>query len=339
MLRRGRGIAALVWFTVVAACVIDDVSLAGKECDPEDDVCTTGYVCNPKTRICVKRGTDVCAEPKDCEGAETECNERACGDEGLCALAPRTEIRQLAGDCRARVCEGDAVADAPDATDPFDDADPCTDDGCVDGARTHEPAAAGTACPAGVCDGAGRCVACDDAVAPCVAPDVCVAGGCVPVTCTDRVQNGLETSVDCGGSECAPCGDGLACVLGVDCESGVCAATMCAPPACDDTVRNGAETDVDCGGPDCVPCGPASACSEDADCESGRCAPGAKCAAACDNGARDTGGGETDVDCGGPDCPACLAGQSCVTENDCATHHCCDTLDGRRCYQAPCPPG
>ena len=60
-------------------------------------------------------------------------------------------------------------------------------------------------------------------------------GGSGPATptCTDGVQNGDETGVDCGGS-CEPC----------------------APTAsCDDGVQNGNETGVDCGG-SCSPCAP-----------------------------------------------------------------------------------
>ncbi|MBX2872257.1 MAG: T9SS type A sorting domain-containing protein [Saprospiraceae bacterium] len=52
-------------------------------------------------------------------------------------------------------------------------------------------------------------------------------------TCSDGVQNGNETGVDCGGPDCAPC------------ET---------EPTCDDGVQNGSETGVDCGGPDCAPC-------------------------------------------------------------------------------------
>ena len=51
-----------------------------------------------------------------------------------------------------------------------------------------------------------------------------------PPTCTDNIQNGQETGVDCGGPDCAPC------------------------PTCDDGVQNGNETGIDCGGPDCAPC-------------------------------------------------------------------------------------
>ena len=51
-------------------------------------------------------------------------------------------------------------------------------------------------------------------------------------TCTDGIQNGDETGIDCGGS-CAPCT--------VD-------------PTCDDGIQNGDETGVDCGGSSCAPC-------------------------------------------------------------------------------------
>ena len=53
-------------------------------------------------------------------------------------------------------------------------------------------------------------------------------GGALPPTCSDRIKNGYETGVDCGGN-CAPC------------------------PTCGDGIKNGNETGVDCGGP-CFTC-------------------------------------------------------------------------------------
>ncbi len=60
----------------------------------------------------------------------------------------------------------------------------------------------------------------------------CVGSGPAP-TCTDGIQNGTETGVDCGGS-CSPC---------------------VTPPTCNDGIQNGDETGVDCGGSSCAPCG------------------------------------------------------------------------------------
>ena len=82
-------------------------------------------------------------------------------------------------------------------------------------------------------------------------------GGTTVPTCSDGVQNGDETGVDCGGS-CAPCAvatcdDGVqnGDETGVDCGGPDCPSC---PATCNDGIQNGSETDVDCGGPDCTPC-------------------------------------------------------------------------------------
>ncbi|MEL6718532.1 MAG: GEVED domain-containing protein, partial [Bacteroidota bacterium] len=79
------------------------------------------------------------------------------------------------------------------------------------------------------------------------------AGGATP-TCSDGIQNGDETGVDCGGScptACPTCSDGIqnGDETGVDC-GGSCP-TAC--PTCSDGIQNGDETGVDCGG-SCSPC-------------------------------------------------------------------------------------
>ncbi len=48
----------------------------------------------------------------------------------------------------------------------------------------------------------------------------------VPAMCSDHVQDGDETSIDCGGS-CPACGDGKACLHATDCTSGLCANNIC----------------------------------------------------------------------------------------------------------------
>ena len=53
---------------------------------------------------------------------------------------------------------------------------------------------------------------------------------CGPPSCTDGIQNGNETGVDCGGPDCPAC------------------------PTCSDGIQNGDETGVDCGGSNCAPC-------------------------------------------------------------------------------------
>ncbi|WP_026231607.1 cohesin domain-containing protein [Neolewinella persica] len=58
-------------------------------------------------------------------------------------------------------------------------------------------------------------------------------------TCSDGIMNGNETSIDCGGPDCAPCS------------------------TCSDGIMNGNETGIDCGGPDCAAC--VSTCGEGSD--------------------------------------------------------------------------
>lgn len=72
--------------------------------------------------------------------------------------------------------------------------------------------------------------------------------GTTDVSCTDRIKNGSETDIDCGGGSCVPCADGNACTEGANCASGVCKDGVCHAPACNDGVLNGGETSIDCGG-------------------------------------------------------------------------------------------
>ncbi len=114
----------------------------------------------------------------------------------------------------------------------------------------------------------------------------CVGNSSGP-TCTDGVQNGDETGVDCGGSNCPACptcNDGVqnGNETGVDCGGSDCPAC----PTCNDGVQNGNETGVDCGGSDCPAC------------------------PTCNDGVQN--GDETGVDCGGSSCPPCGGGGGCT---------------------------
>jgi hypothetical protein len=143
-----------------------------------------------------------------------------------------------------------------------------------------------------------------------------VCSGCAvqAVTCPNGRIDGLETDLDCGGSVCPPCGDGLICLDDTDCASGICALNHCVAASCHDGVQNGGETGVDCGG-SCAACA-----------VSGTCTDGTKSL------------GETDVDCGGANCPPCADGKSCARNIDCANQVCSDGTCGTPCFgtQARC---
>ncbi len=169
------------------------------------------------------------------------------------------------------------------------------------------------------CPGAGE--VCEDG--DCHEP--CENGECQP-TCTDDKKNGEETDKDCGGPECPKCAIGADCKIARDCVEKVCD-EICQPPRCDDGVRNGFESWDDCGG-DCeANCANGQPCFVDEDCQSDTCVETAggqpQCAPPfCSNSKLDPG--ETDVDCGGRDCPKCGEGDTCGVDGDCIEGVCGD---------------
>jgi hypothetical protein len=113
---------------------------------------------------------------------------------------------------------------------------------------------------------------------------------------------------------------------------------------CDDQQKNGAESDVDCGGAGvCQRCLKDQRCTAGTDCLSGVCGGNGLCvASACEDGVK--GQQETDVDCGGPTCPACQfltePGPTCAADSDCAISFCSnDGVTPRRCTRNLCRDG
>ncbi|MEZ4394166.1 MAG: hypothetical protein R3A48_24090 [Polyangiales bacterium] len=65
-----------------------------------------------------------------------------------------------------------------------------------------------------------NCGACGSACAS----GVCAGGACQAPRCDDRVRNGGETDVDCGGGGCPACARCLSCAADRDCADGACGA-------------------------------------------------------------------------------------------------------------------
>ncbi len=213
-----------------------------------------------------------------------------------------------------------------------DSAEPSCDDGRQNGAETDVDCG-GPEC-ARCADGAD-CNANSDCLSGLCESGTCAAGG--GPTCDDGEQNQAETDVDCGGPACPACADGRSCASDGDCQSGFCDAGTCAQPPghCTNDTRDADETDVDCGGADCPGCADGQACDDDGDCQSDYC-QGGTCQPAgpsCDDGEQN--GAETDVDCGGPDCPACADDQGCEDDSDCLSDNCqlgaCQPAGGPGC--------
>lgn len=159
-------------------------------------------------------------------------------------------------------------------------------------------------------------------------------------SCVDKLRNGDESDVDCGGS-CKGCQVGQHCEKNADCESDSCVNNACVETkqstagSCQDGVKNGEEADVDCGGVCPTACEDGKSCEKDADCESGGCDPQSKTclARSCSDKAKNNQ--ETDVDCGGRTCPGCEVGRNCGVHFDCKSLSC----NASQCQGSSCSDG
>ncbi|MCB9594898.1 MAG: hypothetical protein H6719_19405 [Sandaracinaceae bacterium] len=234
------------------------------------------------------------------DGTETDVD---CG--GDCPGCPTGDMCAIGADCLSASCVGETCA-APACDDGLQNGDETAIDcggGTCPGCPVGTGCTAGSDCASGVCDPTSS---------------TCIAAGC-----DDGIQNGDETDLDCGGS-CTGCDDGDSCTVHADCTSGYCSATTmtCATPTCTDGVTNGMEIGVDCGGGACPGCGDGGPCLSGTDCASGICDGTTETCSAptCTDGVMN--GAETDVDCGGGTCTACMDGGSCTTATDCLSGRC-----------------
>lgn len=175
----------------------------------------------------------------------------------------------------------------------------------------------------------------------CNTPTDCQSNKCVNQMCWDgpahcsNNQNdpaGGETGIDCGGTECTPCGAGQPCQLNTDCMSSqcntstmTCNASTTTPSHCSNGGLDAqlGESDKDCGGSDCPGCIESKHCNATTDCASGLfCDSTSTCRslpAHCKNNMKDAQYGETDTDCGGPYCNRCEVNAACVRPSDCGS--------------------
>ena len=283
-----------------------------------DADCQAGLVCNTATGVCVAWSCNDGRKNQD--ETDVDCGGNACRGTIKCTTG---ETCVVPADCKDRIC------------DPADNT--CASPLCTDTIKNGDEG--GPDCGGVVCPPAQRCANgvtcnvgsdCQSGVCSLTSPQVCLAP-----TCVDKVKNGDETDVDCGGSCGKTCADGKVCKVIGDCVNTASKCSLsgaiyvCTPPGCGDSSLSPGETDVDCGGTSCAPCGLAKNCSLDRDCVavvSGKCLAG-KCAApACTDLVKN--GAESDVDCGGsgangyPVCSACADGKVCSSTTDCTSKVC-----------------
>lgn len=90
--------------------------------------------------------------------------------------------------------------------------------------------------------------------------------------CGDRVKDGDESDIDCGGTDaaCPRCPGGATCTVPEDCQTEGCTGGRCDVATCTDGVRDGFEGDVDCGAA-CPRCTNGQRCAANPDCTSNSC--------------------------------------------------------------------
>jgi hypothetical protein len=169
-----RGILALIGASAAGVLTQPAASAAPKDdkpqkCYGEGSPCTNGKQCCSNictNRLCAADVETECTVASDCTGFDSECQTRTCID-GMCGTSytsygvPTSD--QIAGDCRANVCNGagGVVTIADDADIP--PANDCMSASCTDGVPSTSPLPAGTSCAIDggvICNGAGRCVVC-----------------------------------------------------------------------------------------------------------------------------------------------------------------------------------
>ena len=221
----------------------------------------------------------------------------------------------------------------------------------------------------------GTCGMCPDG-AKCLSNATCKNGLCVTTLCDGGANAGKTCLLDdCPAGSCASklcdggANSGGACVDVADCPGGACAARTCSggpnagkvcvsgsdcpwssplvPVACIEPARKcvgGANAGLACVVDDC----PGASCADGRKCNGGsndglacttgaQC-PGGFCAGTCSDLCHDgvQSGHESDIDCGGAECQACLPGHACRVAGACSG----GTNSGNVCTAASgCPAG
>ncbi len=131
--------------------------------------------------------------------------------------------------------------------------------------------------------------------------------GSKPDECNGQCVNFQNDKKNCGS-----CGN--ACNPDQVCHNGKCVCPGSKPNECNDKCVNFKNDEKNCGS-----CG--NACNPEEVCSNGKCVSGTSSKkATCTDGKKN--GNETDVDCGGPICPACADGKTCKNGTDCSSGVC-----------------
>lgn len=334
--------------------VVDNLDLPDDSNPCTNDVCTTGVASHAPAaagtvcgagQVCNAAGSCTgCVTAATCPGSDTECQTRTCAGSvcGFSFTASGTAVAmQTAGDCKKNACNGaGAIFSATDNVDLPVDANQCTTDICTNGAPSHPPTVAGSACSQNggtLCNGASVCVQCLVA-SNCSGVDTdcntrtCTGGVCGTTNAASGTVTATQTAGDCKENQCDGSGNSAAVNKNADlpvdnnqCTSDVCTAgTPTNPPTAAGSACNQMGFLFCSGSGACVECGVA------ANCASGVCGSVTHTCTApsCTDGVKN--GVETGMDCGGGGgalaCPRCSLGTACSAGSDCTSGICTNSV-------------
>ena len=223
--------------------------------------------------------TAACSSPADCTGSVAACFEHAC-QAGCCTVRPVADGTPLAATAQIEKDCSVVLCDGAGATRTGVDVDDKPDDK--------------DACNKGGCNG----------TTPMQTP---VAGACA-----------FDGGQVCGAANGIAAGKCVECNAATDCPPQTCRVNSCVANVCGSDAAQAGAACTD-GGKVCDGNGNCIGCLLNTDCTDASkpvCSASGVCVvASCNDGLKN--GGETDIDCGGADCPKCAAGKTCSAPSDC----------------------
>lgn len=236
----------LLGLLALAGCALPEPDRTGRiVCATSGPACPNGFVC--LAGRCYPSGTDL--------GADTDATDTSPPADLADTSLPR-DVTDAAPPADAPDAPAMDAVDAPPPTDAGPGADAAdapspTDARAMDAGEAGADSGSDASADAGADLGAGDSPDAADAPAEASADASADALSDLPAsdvmpTCDDRVRNGTETDVDCGGSNCSRCSNERVCVRPSDCFSGICAARLrCAARLLLGNARTGSLSQID----------------------------------------------------------------------------------------------